>query len=355
MTNNAQRLTRNDLYDLVWSEPVTKIVARYSITDSGLAKICKRMEIPKPPRGYWAKISAGVKLKKTPLPKASAECELVVTLPLESTDRALVDDFETKPENKIIVPERINKFHPLVIQTREVIEKFELKKDEIFSTRHADSLTIRISKALLPRACRILHTIIEEAKKRLFKVAIDHEHWSGKYRSYIEVSGHKIYFLMEEETKRHTHVPTDNEIKYGWMLYKYDYKSTGALVLRIDEYNRGVSKRFADNKFGMVENKLNQFFASVKQIAVIEEKRRLESEENERLWELRRREEEEVERLKQEKLAKIRKLEQDAEKFIKARYIREYLEALKIRTDTMPEHIAQQIEFAEEYLKEVGF
>lgn len=68
---NVHRFTRNDLYDLVWSQPAIKIVEKYDISDSWLTKICHKMDIPKPPRGYWAKIQAGAKEHKRPLPKAS--------------------------------------------------------------------------------------------------------------------------------------------------------------------------------------------------------------------------------------------------------------------------------------------
>ena len=43
---------------------------RYSVTGVALAKACRLMDIPKPPRGYWAKVAAGAKLPKRPsLPK----------------------------------------------------------------------------------------------------------------------------------------------------------------------------------------------------------------------------------------------------------------------------------------------
>ena len=43
--------TRTELYDLLWSEPTTKVAIRLGISDVGLAKCCKQMNIPKPPSG----------------------------------------------------------------------------------------------------------------------------------------------------------------------------------------------------------------------------------------------------------------------------------------------------------------
>ena len=58
-------LTRQELYDLVWSTPMTKLAESFGISDVGLAKICDRHRVPKPPRGYWAKKEAGKRVKQT--------------------------------------------------------------------------------------------------------------------------------------------------------------------------------------------------------------------------------------------------------------------------------------------------
>lgn len=72
--------TRDELYRLVWSEPMTKIAARYKMSDNGLAKACKRAIIPLPPRGYWAKIRAGHKVEKPDLPDAAPGTPRQVTI-----------------------------------------------------------------------------------------------------------------------------------------------------------------------------------------------------------------------------------------------------------------------------------
>ena len=63
-----QRMSRRELYDLVWSEPITAIAKRLGISDRGLTKVCRRSDIPAPPRGYWAKIAATGTLERPDLP-----------------------------------------------------------------------------------------------------------------------------------------------------------------------------------------------------------------------------------------------------------------------------------------------
>jgi hypothetical protein len=72
MTENDTPLpsvfTRQELYDLVWSEPVQSLAKRLSISDRGLAKVCVAANIPVPARGYWAKLQAGRRATRFPLP-----------------------------------------------------------------------------------------------------------------------------------------------------------------------------------------------------------------------------------------------------------------------------------------------
>jgi hypothetical protein len=62
------KLTREDLYERVWAEPMRTLAQRYGLSDVGLAKTCKRLRVPVPGRGYWARKAAGHKVKQLPLP-----------------------------------------------------------------------------------------------------------------------------------------------------------------------------------------------------------------------------------------------------------------------------------------------
>jgi hypothetical protein len=45
---------------------VQKVAKKYHLSDVGLAKICKKLNIPKPGLGYWAKKAAGKRAGKRP-------------------------------------------------------------------------------------------------------------------------------------------------------------------------------------------------------------------------------------------------------------------------------------------------
>ena len=60
--------TREALYKLVWSESSRSLSKQFGMSDVGLAKACRRANIPTPDRGYWARVAAGQECEKTPLP-----------------------------------------------------------------------------------------------------------------------------------------------------------------------------------------------------------------------------------------------------------------------------------------------
>jgi hypothetical protein len=70
--NRAHYREREVLYLLVWEAPMSEVAYRLGISDVGLAKVCRRAAIPRPARGYWAKVAAGSGLKPPNLPPAPA-------------------------------------------------------------------------------------------------------------------------------------------------------------------------------------------------------------------------------------------------------------------------------------------
>jgi len=51
------------------SENELKLLKKFrGMSDVGLAKICRKLKVPKPAVGYWAKIEFGKKVPRPPLP-----------------------------------------------------------------------------------------------------------------------------------------------------------------------------------------------------------------------------------------------------------------------------------------------
>src|ERR1035437_1239107 len=120
MTTSAESstttLSRDELYDLVWTKPIMRLAEIYDISDVGLAKTCRRLRVPRPPVGYWQRIAVGQKVarsKLSPIPRGvSVPTQIAYLRPRveapeipESTAMQRVRDFEAAPENKIEVPQ----------------------------------------------------------------------------------------------------------------------------------------------------------------------------------------------------------------------------------------------------------
>lgn len=65
----TQQMSRQQLYDLVWSEPLRTLAKRFEISDVALAKACRRADIPLPGLGYWAKRAANKPVMQPALPR----------------------------------------------------------------------------------------------------------------------------------------------------------------------------------------------------------------------------------------------------------------------------------------------
>ena len=66
---SRQILTQDDrwrVFDAVWSKPIAKVARRYGMPAVELRRACKELEIPLPPRGYWAKKKAGQPVPRRP-------------------------------------------------------------------------------------------------------------------------------------------------------------------------------------------------------------------------------------------------------------------------------------------------
>lgn len=61
-------MTREELHEQIWSQPIRTLAASIGISDVALAKRCKTASVPVPPRGWWARKEAGKPVKVEPLP-----------------------------------------------------------------------------------------------------------------------------------------------------------------------------------------------------------------------------------------------------------------------------------------------
>lgn len=63
-------ITREDLYALIWSKPMTQVAKQFGVSDSYMTRVCSILRVPRPGAGYWAKAAVGRAPPPKPLPPA---------------------------------------------------------------------------------------------------------------------------------------------------------------------------------------------------------------------------------------------------------------------------------------------
>lgn len=78
-TDEGLVFTRRQLYERVWSTPMSRLGPELGLSDVGLRKLCERLDIPTPPVGYWAKRQHGKSPRRPRLPATPDPDEPAVT------------------------------------------------------------------------------------------------------------------------------------------------------------------------------------------------------------------------------------------------------------------------------------
>src|SRR5258705_3390643 len=162
MANESVTYRRTELYDEVWREPVRTVAKRYGVSDVALGKICRKLSVPLPGLGYWARVRIGQKVPRPPLPQLpdGARTEIVHERwrPRDSAPR-------TEPaEPPIIVPETLHNPHKLVSATSRVFRGVRSSTDRC--------LDISVSKESRGRALRIMNALVRALEKRGLQVEV---------------------------------------------------------------------------------------------------------------------------------------------------------------------------------------
>ena len=157
-------LTRRELYDLVWAKPRSEIAKQFEISGVRLGKLCREMNVPAPPRGYWANVVGRRRRRKFLQPPLTYNLAERI-----EDDHAAVwaslPDFDPKNLNQPMPP-------PPVIPTsrEETMERYRLLVDQVS----------------MPKATRGLHPITQKyvtEDERLAKLATQYSWEKPKFES----------------------------------------------------------------------------------------------------------------------------------------------------------------------------
>jgi hypothetical protein len=336
------RYERAKLYEEVRTEAVTTVAKRYGISDVALRKICKKLAVPLPPLGYWARVAAGKKPPTPPLPKYSGPAEIVRQRyvsdePVEPDPEHLVArrEFEALPENRIVVSETLDMPHPLIAATERAFRKPNRRNLGNQPMMERRALAISVSEASLPRALRIMDALVKALGARGMPLRIEPD---GKRRTCLTLQGRVLAIRLVENTSRTEREPTKEERqeikKYGhtYLPDRYSYQHTGALKLGIlGNYSDELQKVVADGKHQRVEQFLNEFVVKIEAEAVRRKRHEEHLERQRLLWEEQARRRREREEKQRKEMERLEALEEEAHNWKRAEDIRAYVAAVEAK------------------------
>ena len=268
MSNKKIILNREELYAKVWEKALVNVAADYGLSDNGLKKICIKMNIPIPYNGYWAKLKYHKDVFKTPLPNLKPgdletyEVEIKEKQEIEMMGRyKTLIEFEQQPENKIIVPEKVARLHPLVKLTKERVSNVKRYSDPILRVHYGKIFFMLVSPATISRATKILNTIVLEFEKRGFVIKMG-ENENSPPITQLVFDNQTMKIQLRELTK----IEKKPRINSYTKLTEYErvFVPTGILKIEIDEYGTdGITTIFKDTKYKMLEDQLNNFIINL--------------------------------------------------------------------------------------------
>ncbi|MDD5677010.1 MAG: hypothetical protein PHW60_03335 [Kiritimatiellae bacterium] len=354
MEQKVAHITRTQLYDQVWSQPMAKLSKQYGLSDVGLAKICKKYDIPRPPRGYWAQKQNGQTppIEHLPNPGHNLEFDIHAHDPVMTSPELNDELRKAALDEAIPVPETLRGAHPFVHETLAQLERAELGQNGlVILPKDKECLDVRVSKHNLRRALRIMDGLIKGLESRKYKVYMRDE----GVGAIAGIMGFYVPFAIEEilESKQ---VEKDlGDIKGHYTFRHNAFQSTlapsGKLRLLIgnsrDYYSSsGLRHRWSDGKKKPLENNLLSMIEGMIAYASYlrechrqdeERKAKQELEEQKRREEQRRREELAAQILAEQ--VKIDELSKQAKNWQASQKLREYIIAVRANAMTHGKNI----------------
>lgn len=285
----AVHISRSDLYEQVWAEPMTKVAERLGVSDVGLAKACARADVPTPARGHWAKVQAGKPSRRPPLPAASDwQPEVVSLVPppprpkrskgppaIEFEDIASAVERQTR--GKPILPDLALKDpHPII--RRAMREHQEYRSWVGGGSQQARERAA--SEPLTKRRWAILSGLFKALEQRRIQVG-EPETRNDSTRYPLEVAGEKVDLQFRERVRQARRELTKDEQSRSWnrdRTWTQERFPTGELVFSVSRYNPSPWEEWSDHPDLPLEDQLREVLIGIYRAAAVERTHRLERE-----------------------------------------------------------------------------
>lgn len=270
------QISRNNLYERVWSSPLRKLAAEFGISDVGLAKSCRRHAIPTPPMGHWTRVEHGKGYPRPPLPAAPHGDTVTFSEKLSRTQKSAAKVLPV-PNLVVELKSAASVSAPFAVATVTTLRKVKPQAG-FHIAKGSAQYNCSVSESCLERVAVILDALERGLPQIGAKAVRGGEHQSV----FLDFDGQPVKFALTERYTRSEFIP-ESQRNSPYPLKQYEYHFTGELKLAIDGYFEG-RKTWSDGVRSRLEDKLVEVLAGVAGAADALRKRAAELEAQRRRW-----------------------------------------------------------------------
>ena len=151
-----------------------KVAARYKVSSSFLARVCERMNVPTPPRGYWAQIAVGRAPKRPSLPEAGPMHELEWSRGDErGMPRGLAPKApKERPAENAVETRRVRTVHGLIAGARVHFDKVRDSDNGYLRPYKRQLVDVYVSRDALERALSLGNRLFNAFEQRGYRACL---------------------------------------------------------------------------------------------------------------------------------------------------------------------------------------
>ena len=394
-------ISREALYEVVWSQSMLKVAARFGVSSSYMARVCAALNVPRPAAGYWGKAAVGRAPPRPILPQARPGDQLswtkgeTVSIPPKVTRPSTIANRPLSAERHK-VSERVREAesesegeHPLISDMKRHFVKGRFSHDLGYLRPDKKSLAdFIVTSATLDRALEFADTLFRALEKRKHRVLIvrdytEYHHvepdvleqppaplrgystlWSPSCPTFAFVGNARFGFMVvemaEEVSARYVNGKYIRESEYQPPKRRVGYDSTwttkrvfttGRLRLQVYSAHRGTTwTKYWDEKGESLDSQVDAIVAALEKsigavsLLVDEAQRKWEREQQE--WQAQReqwRREEEKRRALEAEKQSVDELRQIMSAWVEARDRETFFSGLESMVDGTSEDLREQL------------
>ena len=312
-------------------------------------------DIPRPPRGYWTKKRVGKTVRMTRLPDPDQDDVIELrdaprTKPAAAVDQAQAMAKDVLQANvPIELAETLHGAHRLVRQANPQLKSAETDEHHLIVPPSDAGLAVRVSKATLHRALRIMDALLNACERRGYPVSAGPQ---------VEILGETVSFGIVEQLDKVREQPEEHDLdgryEFGHSIFTSRRVLSGRLQLFVTSASYGSRHAWADSDKHRLEDCLNNVIAGLIRVAgrqkdtrEAEQRREAARREDAQRWEEECRRVAELRRQYEHEQARVKAFVADVTHWTQARNLRDFIAAAAARHIEEHGAIGPDSEFAQ--------